>query len=343
MARIDTGGGGPARTAPVKAPSRAATPSRAPSARYAPPRSSGGSGGAAKATPATPVDQNAQAANFGWSLAVINSNPELKALFAQATSTGAGGGWTTDHFVAKVRDTNWFKTNADTARQAIILQKADPATYAARLNQAMAQARAMVGDTGAQMTAEQFNKIGTDALMFGWNTEQLRQNMASFVTAGTGGQYAGGAAAHQYQYGALAAQYGESIDPVRMGQLIRGAVTGTVTGDSVRNDMIARASSRYPALAARLAAGETVQQIADPYIQSYAKILEVNPNTVNLSDNLVQSALSGTDAKGQPSTKTVWAFENDLRSDPRYMKTQGAQDASMGMAHRVLQDWGVAS
>ena len=350
MAQFEGNGGSsaPAPTrAPVKAPVRAATPTRAPSARQAPSRGSGGSSGAAMpmgaAAPAAAPDQNAQAANFGWSLAVLNSNPELKSLFEQATAAGPNGGWTTEHFVAKVRDTQWFKSTADTARQTLILQKADPATYAARLNQTMAQVRAMVGSTGAQMTADQFNTIGGDALKFGWNTDQLRQNMAAFVTAGTGGQYAGGAGAHQFAYSQLASEYGENIDPVYMGHLIRNTVMGTVTNDTVRNDMIARASSRYPALASRLAGGETVRQIADPYIQSYARTLELNPNTVNLSDSLVQGALSGADAKGQPATKSVWQFEQDLRNDPRYMKTQQAQDSSMQMARRVLTDWGVGS
>jgi len=116
----------------------------------------------------------AKAGGFGWSLAVINSNPELKALFAQATATGPNGGWTTDHFVAKVRDTKWFKTHADTARQAIILQKADPATYNARVGSAAAQVTNMAGTVGARMTAAQVQQIGVGSGMFGGNADQLR-------------------------------------------------------------------------------------------------------------------------------------------------------------------------
>ena len=125
--------------------------------------------------------------------------------------------------------------------------------------------------------------------------------------------------------------------------LMYDMMTGAMDTDGVRNWMIANASSRYPSLADRLKGGETVAQIADPYVQSQAKILELNPNTIPLTDKLVQSALSGTDAQGKPATKSVWQFEQDLRNDPRYMKTQQAQDASMGMAHQVLQDWGIKS
>jgi TfoX/Sxy family transcriptional regulator of competence genes len=289
----------------------------------------------------------AKAGGFGWSLAVINSNPELKALFAQATATGPNGGWTTDHFVAKVRDTKWFKTHADTARQAIILQKADPATYNARVGSAAAQVTNMAGTVGARMTAAQVQQIGVESVMFGWNADQLRQHMEAFVKtvpdkAGNQ-QYTGGAATYQYQYQQMAGQYGVTVSPTIMGQWVRNSVMGRGTAEDVRNHMVALASSRYPALADRIKAGETLQSIADPYMQSYAKILEVNPNSISLSDKLVQGALAATDPQGKPAAKSVWQFEQDLRNDPRYMKTQQAQDASLGMAHQVLQDWGVAS
>jgi len=295
---------------------------------------------------ATPYEKTAagQASNFGWSLAVINSNPELKALFAKATSTGAGGGWTTDHFVAKVRDTKWFKTHADTARQALILQKADPATYSARVAQSSAQVTSMAGTVGARMTAAQVQQIGVESVMYGWNSDQLKQHMYAFITADKKtGQFSGGAAAYQHQLTELAGQYGVAVSPGTMGWWVKNTSTGHSSTEQFQNYVVAQASSRYPALAERLKAGETLQQIADPYMQSYAKTLEVNPNAIRLSDRLVQGALAAKDAKGQPVTKSVWEFEQDLRNDPRYMKTQQAQDASMGMAHQVLQDWGVAS
>lgn len=289
---------------------------------------------------AVPYEQTAagQAAGYGWSLAVINSNAELKSLFAQATS----GSWTPDAFVARVRDTRWFKTTSDTARQAIILQKADPATYNARVAQATTAALAQARVMGTRMTSGQVRQIGIESVMFGWNTDQVRNAMGKFVTA-VNGQFAAGAATYQLQYQQLAAQYGVAVSNATMGSWVRSAVLGSSTVENVRNSLIAQSTSRYPALAGRLKAGETLQQIADPYVQSYASTLEVNPNTVPLTDKLLQGALAARDAKGQPVAKSVWEFEQDLRKDPRYMRTQQAQDKSMQMAHSVLQDWGVAS
>ena len=330
----------PRRPAPTRA--RSSSPVRRAPARAAAPR-------AAAPAPAVSYDQTqaGKASVYGWSIAVINSDPELKSLFAQATATGPNGGWTTDHFVAKVRDTQWFKTHADTARQALILQKADPATYNQRVSAAAGQATTMAGTVGARLTPAQVQQIGAESVMYGWNGDQLRQRMEGYITSvrdqGGTAQYAGGAANYQQQYTQMAGQYGVTVADNTMNQWVRDSVMGRSTADQVRNNMVALASSRYPSLAARLKAGETLQDIASPYMQSYAKVLEVNPNTIALTDNLVQSALSGTDDKGQPATRSVWQFEQDLRNDPRYMKTQGAQDASLGMARKVLTDWGVVS
>src|SRR5450759_4919183 len=282
-----------------------------------------------------------QAAGYGWSLAVINSNPELKSLFAQATASGPGGNWSADAFVARVRDTSWFKTHSDTNRQAIILQKADPATYKARVAQGAAQASSMAASMGATMSAQQLNVIGADTVAFNWNADQIKQHMTAFVSADKSGNYTGSAATAQYQYKQLGEAYGVAVSPAQMGQFVRDSVLGHTNQASVQQWMIAQAQSRYPALASRLASGETVKQIADPYIQSYAKTLELNPNTIGVTDKLVQGALAGKDAKGQPATQSVWQFEQTLRQDPRYMKTQQAQDASMAMGKQVLSDWGV--
>jgi hypothetical protein len=125
-----------------------------------------------------------------------------------------------------------------------------------------------------------------------------------------------------------------------MAQWVKGAATGSLNEDEVKVWLTQQASSRYPALADRLKAGETLMDIASPYMQSYAQTLELNPNAISLKDNMIQSALSAKDAQGKPTTKSVWEFENDLRNDPRYMKTQQAQDKSMAIGHQVLRDFG---
>jgi hypothetical protein len=279
-----------------------------------------------------------KAAAYGWSLAVINSNSELKSLFGKASAQN----WTPDEFVARVRDTSWFKTHADTYRQALILKKADPATYTARQNAQTASVSSIAIQMGAHMSPHLLSIMGETALLYNWNADQIKQHLVSLV--GTmGGQYTGAAGTEQQQYKQIAGDYGISMSGAQLSSFIRGAALGSVNQQTVQNWAIAQAQSRYPALAQRLQAGETLKQIADPYIQSQAKIFETNPNTINLTDASIQKALASKDAKGAPTTMSVWQYEQGLRQDPRFLKTQAAQDTGMQMAHSVLKDFGLTS
>ena len=66
----------------------------------------------------------------------------------------------------------------------------------------------------------------------------------------------------------------------------------------------------------RINAGYTVKQIADPYIQSQARLLELNPDSIGLSDPSIQQALMSKDQSGKPAAMSVWEYEQQLRNDP---------------------------
>jgi hypothetical protein len=59
---------------------------------------------------------------------------------------------------------------------------------------------------------------------------------------------------------------------------------------------------------------------------------------VDLFNNHVAKAMS-SNTNGQ--AESIWQFENDLRKDPLWKKTQNAQDSAMQVAHQVLQNFGM--
>ena len=107
---------------------------------------------------------------------------------------------------------------------------------------------------------------------------------------------------------------------------------GVAYNTSAKNYIQSLAASKYVALKDRIMAGESVRQIADPYMQSYAKLLEVDRENVKLDDPLIQRALQARDAKGKPTTQTVYDFEQTLRNDARWRKTDNARDTGMAAA-----------
>ena len=81
--------------------------------------------------------------------------------------------------------------------------------------------------------------------------------------------------------------------------------------------------------------------IAAPYRQSMGAVLEVNPESVDLFDPTIRGALSSKTKDGTPAIKSIWQFERELKDDPRWMRTDNAQDQAMGVGRQVLSDFGV--
>ena len=77
------------------------------------------------------LDNATLAASYGFAMAVLNGNSELKALFQRAVAAT----YTPDRFQAELRATQWYQKSAESNRKAQILQASDPTTYARDVEQ----------------------------------------------------------------------------------------------------------------------------------------------------------------------------------------------------------------
>ena len=310
------------------------------------PKASGGASAPKSSTSSAPkatepkLSDQELAANYGWSLAVLNADPELKSLFQQAVKET----WSQAKFIARLQDTNWYKTHGEAWRQNEVLRKADPATYKQRSSSATAHVVQQARAYGVTLTAAQAAQMAADYMGFGWNEDQLRQHIASYAAySSTTSPLSGEAGAAALKYKRIAQDYGLNLTDGQMSSLVRGTISGTVDESWVQKWAQEHAKSAYPALQKRIDAGETIAQIAEPFKQSYAKVLEMNPDTINLDDRLLKQALQGKDEKGNPAVQSLWQFEDTLRNDSRWSKTQNARDSAAATAHGVLQSFGLVN
>jgi hypothetical protein len=107
------------------------------------------------------------------------------------------------------------------------------------------------------------------------------------------------------------------------------------------DDIRKTAASRYVAFADRILAGDTLQEIASPYINAYASVLELNPFDIDVMDTTIQQALLNTDDAGQNKPINLFQFEQNLKKDPRWQQTRNAQQTYSGLATKILQDFGL--
>jgi hypothetical protein len=277
------------------------------------------------------------AAEYGLTLSFLNSNKELKALFDKAVKQT----WDPARFQAAVRNTRWYKKTAEPYRQAQVLEKTDPATYKQRLSQVRARIRLMATEFGAQMSSRTFNFVAENAFRQGMDDNQVRRVLANYV---------------RYNDGRLLGQAGQWEQEIRQhmrdqgimwtDKTIKRAVSNMVRGTTTVQDVISRvnesAKSRYKHLASRIDQGETVYDIASPYMQEIGEILEINPETLTVKNNLIQRALDYADptAKGQHRTMTMAEFGRALRRDPRWRKTDNAKTAASDLLRSLGEQFG---
>lgn len=281
------------------------------------------------------------AEQYGYAEALFNSTPELKNLFAQAVKAT----WTTDMFTAKLRGTNWWKQHDQNERNYLVSVASDPATAKANMAQAVATIRQTAAQMGLDINSkgiqQQINAMAYNQLAKGWNTNQIQYSLGSYVNVNPN-HLLGDAGTqfdqlHQYAYSMgvtqSAAWYQAAVKKIEQG-------TGTL--EDYKSEMNKMAKAAYPQFSAQIDGGQTVHDLASPYMSSMAQILEINPGSINLTDPLIKSALSYKDpTTGKAGSQPLWDFEKTLRQDPRWGQTQNAQDSAMQTAHKVLVDFGM--
>ncbi len=286
----------------------------------------------------TQLDEQKFAEEYGWAYSFFRSQPELYKLLKQAVDPK--NDWTEGTFQAKVRETGWYRTHADSVRKYQLLKSQDPATLNQRRAQLIAQLRDAAGEMGAVMSGATLGKVAENALMYSWNDAQLRDTLSQYVRA-TNTVYGGAAADTTQKINQLAYRNGVRISaPTREGWA-QHIASGAMTLQSVEALIRKQAKTLAPAYADAIDAGQDLIDIASPYIEAKAKILEKAPSSIDLWDNDVRSALSAKGADGKPASKSLWQFEQDMRANPEWTKTKNAQDNLNAVGLKVLRDMGV--
>jgi hypothetical protein len=281
------------------------------------------------------ISNSEMAQQYGFALAFLKSDKGLYKLFQKAVS----GTWTAEKFVAELKNTSWYKHNGEAARNYQLLKKSDPATFRQKRNNTYAQIKDAATTLGANVSSKTLARITENALQFGWNDSQIRDTLAGYVKA-TNGVYHGQAGNDIQSLLQVAYKNGITLSKSTQQGWAQSIAKGNNTAEYYQQHIRAMAKSLAPSFAQQLDAGMDLADIASPYVESKAKILEVDPADVDMFDPDIRKALSSTTADGKPGSKSLWQFEQDLRKSPAWLKTQNAQDSTQAVAKKVLQDFG---
>jgi hypothetical protein len=285
-------------------------------------------------TPAVSPQELAQ--QYGYAYSMLQAVPELNKLFQQAVS----GQWDATRFQAALMATKWYQDHSSAQRAWIAEGYTDPSTQQAQLNAQMSSVKAAASALGAVLPPSILKQLASQYLMNGWNSDQLQQALSGYIQYDTNGALGGTSGQNEMTLRGLAAENGVSLSNNWLLSTARGIGDDTTSLQDAEGYIRKQAEQLFPQYSKQLMAGQNMIDLASPYIQDYQKILEVGPNQTNLMDPTLVKALQYKDPTGANNSMPLWQFDQSLRNDPRWTKTQNAQDSIMGTAHSILQDFG---
>jgi hypothetical protein len=281
------------------------------------------------------------AAQYGVQAALIDTVPELKALFNKAVAQKQ----TVASFQSDLMNSTWFKTNGTSWRLAYATQKTDPGTWAEETKNATQQINDLAVQLGIKLTPDDVTQLANQSLFLSGgnanaiNTSFLSQHIASLgKLSGQGGTTADSIASLK----AHALNMGVDYSDDWYNNAAKSVASGLSTINEWTNDINTVAKSQFPSFAKQIDAGAKVSDLASPYIAKMSSLLELNPNDINLKDPTISKALNtpSTDASGTPTTQPLWQFEQQLKQDNRYFQTNQSHNDMADLASGISRMFG---
>ena len=304
----------------------------------------GGGGGTAMApspaaTPTVPADwESAAQEQYGGYYAIIKSVPEIAGLLQMAVSEE----WSDAKFDYELKQTGWYKTTSASAREWDVNKQRDPASAQQQIDARIATIREQALGLGVRLSDATISKLSEDSLRGGW-TEQILQNaIGSEAIKSVSGvsQLRTGFVGQQLRQ--TASNYGVSLSDTTFNEWVNKIAVGQENAQSFQQYALNTAKALYPGISAQLDAGQTFQQITDPYRQTAARTLEINAETIDFTDPKWAKAVTFVTDKGEqrPMNYNEWGDYLRQTRSFGYEFTQDAQSRAFQVANDIANLFG---
>jgi hypothetical protein len=203
----------------------------------------------------------------------------------------------------------------------------------------------VVGELGFDST--DFTKFVHTAINMGYTGDRLKQETYKEVfKTGADGKYVNPTALAR---ASKSADYLNVVNTARSyfntaganQSSVQSVLTGGITTEDFQRQQREIAKKRYPHLADLIDQGVSLESLAGNFQTTAAKLLEVDPNTIDMSAANYEVALNfGEEGKKRVMTTGEW--DKLLRTDSRYgwEKTNNAKQEARGLAANLVQAFG---
>ena len=359
---------GPAATAPTPGTPAVTTPPRTPATGTPPAKPStktpkpkpGEPTPAPVAKKALTIDEiiDAVANEYGSIDTIFKTDPGLQALLRKAIGKdgvpNTDDDLTVDQFTNELENTDWFKTNASSVRQRGFYKrqfddlvkkggKLEDLYKTTEYGRGLKFTQQVIADeikkVGATLTPEEIDLISRDIYDLGYENQKaiVSQRIRAKIAYKPGGIVGGEAGENLADLRKTAKANGLDLEK-NFGSSIQGWLQNLAQGESVETfKQIIRSTAKLglpEKAAALLDQGVDLDTIYSPYKKLMASVLEINPETISLDDQVLRSAI------GPDKEMSLYDYQKMLRKDNRWQFTNQAKEEVSDTALRVLRDFG---
>lgn len=235
---------------------------------------------------------------------------------------------TTQEALTAISSSKWFKNNFIQRREALALQKQDPATFKNNLKKIESEIREAFKDAGGEINEKQIKKLATQSIFFDLSNEDFIKvvtdsiDFESNYLKGLANTYAMDIIKRGQSFGVTLANKSAELK-----RFVKAKFTGEMSDDDINNFFKQEAIKAFPNYKARFEAGATLEDVADPIKKEIASTLELNSEDIGYNDNLLKSVLTATNPKdGSPYAMSRAEVVKLAMNDSRFDSTKKAQD-----------------
>lgn len=234
---------------------------------------------------------------------------------------------------------NYFLKLGKTAASRYALSKNQPEVYAAEEAAYIAGQKNRLFKLGVRVDDNELTDLLKKAFSGNLTDAQLDSSIA--LTNSYGGKFGGTILGQMQDLRTLARSYGLSYTDAKYNQWGADLFANRITDSEVEELIKTESASKYPAYADQIMNGVTVDALASAYKASMASILEIDADSIGYNDLTLNKALQYIGPDGKPTSKPLWQFETELRSDPRWQFTNNARESIDSLQYKVMKDWGL--
>lgn len=288
---------------------------------------------------------------FGLSYALLtqladSSDPDAVALYSffnrmTQQYMDSPSGFSADAAVTLLNTQPWMQKYKRSAVEDMDFEARFPQLYREDVNSRVEGLRDQAAGFGASMSDDQLRELAVRSRRMNMNESELRNALSEYV-AFDSGNVKGSARVTQNNIKSWAMRNGLQLADNMVNEYTRNILAGNTTEADVLQDLRnTYLVGSFPAWSDRIKSGVDPADIAAPYKQRMARLLEVGEDDIDLNDQLLQKAMQGVGADGKASITPLYSFDREIRKDDRWQYTDNAMDTYAKVGTKLLSMFGL--